>query len=148
MRPTTGNRDALPHPRFPAEPDSIAAINALIDDETVEDGYTHSAESILREHLEQYGASGLIEHAFGATSPIRASDLFRLLGRIPEVEIELRRVVVERGLASPHVAIRDAVLQAAETWEDCSLVALLREHRDSVPWLSQYAEKIVRDLGI
>lgn len=148
MRPTTGNRDARPRTHVPTEPDSIAAINALIDDEAVEDGYTHSAESALREHIEHYGAVALIDHAFMTESPIRAADLVRLLGRIPEVEIELRRKIVERGLASPHAAVRDAALQAAETWEDRSLVALLRDHRDAVPWLSQYADKIVRGLGI
>lgn len=148
MRPTPGNQDALLHTRFPTEPDSIAAINSLIDDETVKDGYTHSAESVLHEHIEHYGAARLIEHAFAAESPSRSADLIRLLGRLPEVEIELRRMIVERGLASPHVAVRDAALQAAETWEDRALVALLRGHRDAVPWLSQYAEKIVRGLGI
>jgi hypothetical protein len=148
MRPTLGNRDALPHTRFPTELDSIAAINALIDDEPVDDGYTHSAESVICDHIEQFGASELIEHAFTTASPIRSADLIRLLGRIPEVEVELRRSIVERGLASPHVVVRDAALQAAETWEDASLVALLRGHRDAVPWLAQYAEKIVRGLGI
>lgn len=148
MRPTTGNRDARPRTHVRTEPESIAAINALIDDETVEDGYTHSAESVLHEHIEHYGAASLIEHAFATDSPIRSADLIRLLGRIPEVEVDLRRMVVERGLASPQVAVRDAALQAAETWEDPSLVVLLRDHRDAVPWLSQYAEKIVRGLGI
>lgn len=148
MSPTTGHQDALPHTRFPSEPDSIAAINSLIDDETVKDGYTHAAESMLRDHIEHYGTAGLIEHAFSTESPIRSADLIRLLGRIPEVEIELRHVVVDHGLASPHVAVRDAALQAAEEWEDRSLVVLLRDHQDTVPWLSQYAEKIVRGLSI
>ncbi len=148
MWPTTRNRDALPQRRFPTELDSITAINTLIDDETLDDGYTHSAESMLREHIEQFGAAGLIDHAFTTASPIRSADLVRLLGRIPEVEVRIRRIVVERGLASLHVVVRDAALQAAETWEDASLVALLREHRDAVPWLAQYAEKIVRGLGI
>jgi hypothetical protein len=148
MKPTTGNRDALPHARFPNELDSIAAINALIDDDSVNDGYTHPAESMLDEHIEQFGAAGLIEHAFITASPIRAADLIRLLGRIPEIEVELRRMVVERGLASPHVVVRDAALQAAETWEDDSLVILLRDHRDVIPWLNEYVEKIVRGLRI
>lgn len=148
MRPTTGSRDALPQTRFPTELDSIAAINALIDDESVDDGYTHSTESMLHEHIEQFGAAGLIEHAFTTASPIRSADLVRLLGRIPEIKVDLRRIVVERGLASPHVVIRDAALQTAETWEDAALAVLLKEHRDAVPRLSQYAEKIVRGLGI
>ncbi len=148
MRPTTGNRDSFPRARFPTEFDSIAAISAMIDDEPVDDGYTHPAESILTGHIDRFGAFGLIEHVLTTASPIRSADFIRLLGRIPEVEIELRRAIVERGLASPHVVVRDAALQAAETWEDASLVVLLREHRDSVPWLTQYAEKIVRGLGI
>lgn len=148
MGPTTGSRDTTPSPRSPSELASIAAINALIDEETVEDGHTHSAEPVLRKYIEHYGATGLIEHAFAAESPIRSADLIRLLGRISEVANEHRRVIVERGLASPHFAVRDAALQAAESWEDGSLVDLLNGHRDLVPWLNQYAEKIMRDLGI
>lgn len=147
MKSTTGNQSALSHTRFPTETGSISAIDAMIDDKTVDDGYTHLAESAIREHMEQFGAAGLIDHAWTTASPTRAADLVRLLGRIPEVESELRRMVVERGLASPHVVVRDAALQAAETWEDGSLVVLLREHQEAVPWLSQYAEKIVRALG-
>ncbi len=148
MRPTPENRDALPHTRFPTEFGSIAAINFLIDDEPVDDGYTHSVESILGDHIERFGASGLIEHALTMASPIRSADLIRLLGRSPGIDVALRRAIVERALASPHVIVRDAALQAAETWEDASLAVLLREYRDAVPWLTQYAEKIVRDLGI
>lgn len=148
MKPTTGNRDSLLHTRFPSETDSIDAINTMIDDEAVEDGYTHPAELMLIDHIERFGAAGLIEHTWATSSPIRSADLIRLLGRITEIELEQRRSIVERGLASAHVVLRDAALQAAETWEDASLAVLLRRHRDAVPWLSEYAEKIVRSLGI
>lgn len=148
MRPTTGNQEPLPRARYSTEGESIDAIHAAIDDESVDDGYTHSAESMISDHIGRFGGSGLIEHGWTTSSPVRMADLIRLLGRIPEIEVELRRAVVERGLASPHVVVRDAALQAAETWEDASLLVLLRAHRDSVPWLAQYAEKIVRGLGI
>jgi hypothetical protein len=120
----------------------------MIDGETVEDGYTHSAESIVADHIERFGGFGLIEYALTSASPSRSADLIRLLGRTPGIELDLRRSIVKRGLASSHVAVRDAALQAAETWEDASLVLLLKTHREAVPWLADYAEKIVRGLEV
>ena len=129
------------------ESESLDVIHAMIEHETVEDGYIHSAEDRISMHIERFGAAGLIEYALTGEGPSRSSDFIRLLGRLQEVEGDLRRSIVERGLASPHVDVRDAALYAAETWEDPSLIPLLRTHRDPVRWLAAYAEQIVQDLG-
>jgi hypothetical protein len=77
---------------------------------------------------------------------MRCAALLRLLSRVSQLDAEQRRSVVRRGLASNSVEIRDAAVQAAETWEDAALAELLRQHRDPVSWLSDYAERVAFDL--
>lgn len=129
------------------ESESMEVIHAMLERETVEDGYEHSAEDWIAMHIERFGATGLVEHAMSGEGPSRPSDLIRLLGRLPEIQADLRRSIVERGLASRDVAVRDAALYCVEKWEDPSLIPLLRSHRDPVRWLADYAQQIVQDLG-
>lgn len=129
------------------ESESIDVIHAMLERETVEDGYFHSAENWIAMHIERFGATKLVEHALTGDGPSRSSDFIRLLGRLPGMQAELRRSIVERGLASRDVAVRDAALYCVEKWEDPTLIPLLQSHRDPVRWLAEYAQQIVHDLG-
>ena len=55
--------------------------------------------------------------------------------------------LVEAALDSPDVRIRDAAVQASENWEDPDVLPALQGHRDSVPWLSRYAQGVASDLS-
>jgi hypothetical protein len=125
---------------------SLAALFTAVDEEPVEDGVVHRAEAALAAHIAEFGATTLVEHACSTSKAMRCAALLRLLSRVSQLDAEQRRSVVRRGLASNSVEIRDAAVQAAETWEDAALAELLRQHRDPVSWLSDYAERVAFDL--
>lgn len=125
---------------------SAAALFAAINEEPVEDGVVHRAEAVLAAHVEEFGATALVEHACGSSTPARSASLLRLLSRVSRLDAEQRHAIVRRGLASANVEIRDAAVQAAETWEDTALAELLRHHREPVAWLSEYARRVASDL--
>jgi hypothetical protein len=125
---------------------SLAALFAAIDEEPVEDGVVHRAEATIAAHVEEFGAAALVEHACGSSTATRSASLLRLLSRVSRLDAEQRRGIIRRGLASTSVEIRDAAVQAAETWEDAALAELLRHHREPVSWLSEYAKRVVSDL--
>jgi len=72
--------------------------------------------------------------------------MLRLLGRVRIDDGELRRRLVETGLASSNAEVRDAAVQAAEQWADPSLASLLRSHKEPVDWLADYVQVVARDL--
>lgn len=125
---------------------SLAALFTAIDEEPVEDGVVHRAEAAVAAYLREFGASGIVEHVCGASEASRPASLLRLLSRVTRLDAEQRRAVVRRGLASTNVELRDAAVQAAETWEDAALADLLRRHREPVAWLSEYAQRVAFDL--
>jgi hypothetical protein len=126
---------------------SLAALFAAIDEEPVEDGVVHHAEAALAANIAEFGATALVKHACGTSTATRSASLLRLLSRVSRLDAEQRRSVVRRGLASDSVEIRDAAVQAAETWEDAALAELLRHHREPVSWLSEYARRVASDLA-
>jgi hypothetical protein len=125
---------------------SMEALAALIDDEAVEDGVIHRAEAVLKEHIKKFGGRGLAEFALRATPGARAASILRLLGRVKSINHELRHELVRRGLESASVEVRAAAVQAAETWEEAGLASLLRDHNESVTWLSDYARRVADDI--
>lgn len=144
VRPAVSLRDAAVLAAREAR--SLAALFAAIDEEPVEDGVVHHAEAALAAHIAEFGATALVEHACGTSKAVRSASLLRLLSRVSRLDAEQRRSVVRRGLASNSIEIRDAAVQAAETWEDAALADLLRQHRDPVSWLSGYARRVAADL--
>jgi hypothetical protein len=144
VRPAAAPRDAAM--RAETEGRSLAALFTAIDEEPVEDGVVHHAEAALAAHIAEFGATALVERACGTSKAMRRASLLRLLSRVSRLDAEQRRSVVRRALASNSVEIRDAAVQAAETWEDAALAELLRQHRDPVSWLSEYARRVASDL--
>lgn len=129
-----------------AETRSLAAIMGALEEEPIEDGYTHHAERAVDAHIEQFGSARLVTAVSASASPARAAALLRLLGRSAKIGAEERRALVRWGLSSQSSEVRDAAVQAVENWEDRSLVALLRGHHERVPWLADYAANVVHDL--
>jgi hypothetical protein len=125
---------------------SLGALFSAIDEDPVEDGVVHRAEAAIAAHIQEFGASGVVEHMCSASEANRSASLLRLLSRVSRLDAEQRRVIVRRCLASTSVEIRDAAVQAAETWEDAALADLLRHHREPVAWLSEYAKRVAFDL--
>ena len=55
--------------------------------------------------------------------------------------------LVRDGLAMDSVEIRDAAIQAAESWGDSELLDVLRSHSETEPWLQQYILDVIDDLA-
>lgn len=125
---------------------ALARLSAEVDAETVEDGITHPAESVLASHIVAHGTSGLFEAMFADdANHSGTASLLRLMGRI-SVPQDARLRFVRTGLSSPSVEVRDAAVQAAESWADASLVPAIRAHCEPVAWLASYMAAVARDL--
>src|SRR6266478_3179657 len=132
--------------RSSVEPAFASLVRAL-DAEIVEDGEPHSAETTLAEFVRIFRAGPLLQALFAETfRPSRTASFLRLLGRIQAIPPRDRRRLVERGLASACIEVRDAAIQAVESWHDSALAELLMSHNESEPWLADYARAVAGDL--
>ena len=57
-----------------------------------------------------------------------------------------RRTLVRSGLAVDNVEIRDATVQAPESWDEPDLATILRQHHETEPWLRRYILDVINDL--
>jgi hypothetical protein len=126
--------------------DALAHLSAEMDAEVVEDGITHPAENALASYVAAHGTAHLFEAMF-ADHPdhSRTASLLRLMGRISVPE-DARLRFVTAGLASSNVEVRDAAVQATESWADSSLEQSILTHREPVAWLADYMARVARDL--
>lgn len=120
----------------------------VLASEPVEDGRNHPAEVLLRgyweEHPDHLSWSEALE---GAERPGLFADFLRLAGRVRPSGKNLRDRILEDGLASASVEVRDAAVQAAELWADSSAAAALARHHEDVPWLADYIDRVRREIG-
>ena len=127
-------------------------LSATFEVEPVEDGIAHPAEHILEDALHTADQRSLLSRV-GAlcadtTRPSFAASTLRCLGRLQSPGSSVWRAgVVRAALASPAAELRDAAVQAAESWGDPHLVQVLRSHRETEPWLSRYVREVIEDLG-
>lgn len=135
-----------PHLARTREAASFAVILRALDEEEIEDGTSHPAESLLRGHLDRYRAGDFAQQLKAQASSTRAAALLRLFGRSERVPPHQRQSLLRWALRSPDVELRDAAVQAAENWEDAALVPLLQEHEEPVPWLGAYKAAVAREL--
>jgi hypothetical protein len=75
-----------------------------------------------------------------------AAGLLRLLGRQRIFTVARRLRVIQLALSSPAIELRDAGVQAAESWRDPEAVGILRAHAEPCGWLADYIERVIRDL--
>lgn len=134
------------HKTPPIEEALVDRIVTFLRDEPVEAGLNHPAEATLQTYLDTYGSAHVASILSALDNSAIWADLLRLLGRSQHIPLADREQLVRDGLASAHVEVRDAALQAAELWDDSNLATLVRTHREPVPWLAEYAVQIARDL--
>ena len=147
--------EATPHRAVlnPREFDDLAAeLRASFLNEPVEDGFTHPAEDILTGALSMGDSDAtlewLLEFATDEARPTFAAYTLQCLGRLETgIPFEWRQRLVQAGLRSPNLAIRDVAAQAVDTWGDRGLIPILMAHKDPVPWLAEYINDIVADLS-
>ena len=118
----------------------------------IEDGMSHPAEEIIGEALRSTEDKPVLDwfrtFSLDAERPNFAASVLRCLGRQMSLGTGLWRTeLVKAGLAMDDVEIRDAAVQAAESWGDRSLADVMKAHRETEPWLREYIEDVIGDLG-
>lgn len=122
-------------------------LNTL-ENEPVEDGIHHPAEPLLRAYWEEYpGHLPWDDAVADGTQTSLFADFLRIAGRVRPTPESLRSRLLQEGLASPSIEVRDAAVQAAELWADAAAVGALYRHREEVAWLAAYIERIKGEIG-
>ncbi len=129
-----------------------AELRASFEELPVEDGVVHPAERIIAKALVQAGdrqaTRWLKEFCVDVSQPTFAASVLRCLARLGCVGSESWRAgLVRDGLTKDSVEMRDAAIQAAESWGDSELLEVLRAHSEPVPWLQQYLSDVIEDLS-
>ena len=152
----------------PSAEKATAAQKALVEDQErerlanrlwmafaadpLEDGMSHPVEEIIGEALRSTEDNPVLDwfrtFSLDAERPGFAASVLRCLGRqtLPGTD-SWRTELVRDGLAVDDVEIRDAAVQAAESWGDRSLVDVMKAHSEAEPWLREYIENVISDLG-
>ena len=125
---------------------------ASFEDNPFEDGMDHPAEGIIAETLRSAKGQRVLEwlgtFSTDASQPSFAASVLRCLGRHGSVGTVPWRVgLVRDGLTMDSVEIRDAAVQAAESWGDTDLLDVLGLHSEPEPWLRQYIVDVIDDLA-
>ena len=125
---------------------------ASFEDNPFEDGMDHPAEGIIAEALRSAKGQRVLEwlgtFSTDASQPSFAASVLRCLGRHGSVGTVPWRVgLVRDGLTMDSVEIRDAAVQAAESWGDTDLLDVLGLHSEPEPWLRQYIVDVIDDLA-
>ena len=89
----------------------------------------------------------LREWALDPAEPTFAASILRCLARQRPGTSRWRADLITSALALESVEIRGAAVQAAESWRDREVVAVLRRHDESVGWLGEYITDVLEDLA-
>ena len=125
-------------------------IRLALECDMVEDGYTHPAEVYLEELFRDWGQEAG-DWLIGIISGRRwnrslAAGLLRVLSRQKPLTEEWRLSVIRSALSSADIELRDAGVQAAESWEDLGALEFLSKHSEPCTWLADYIRRVIRDL--
>lgn len=126
-------------------------MNAF-DVEPLENGVTHPAEEIISQFLLKSKGplvfTWLEELIVNTTRPAFVSSIILCLGRFEQLgTADWRATIIRQSLASENIEIRDAAVQAAESWGGSSIRDILLQHNEQILWLRDYIQSIVEDLG-
>ena len=129
-----------------------AKLNAAFEAEPVEDGMDHSAEDIIEETLLSSEEPRIFEWLQGfcldAAHPNFAASVLRCLARQPyPCTTSWRTDLVCSALDMDDAEIRDAAVQAAESWGGQDIRNVLEAHNEPLQWLRNYVRDVVEDLG-
>ena len=126
-------------------------LRMAFEAEPLEDGIDHSAERIIDDALRSvHGRRVLVwlrALSVDVERPSLAASVLRCLGRRRPGTSAWRVEIVRSALAADDVEMRDAAVQAAESWGDLGMREVLSSHTEAVPWLRAYIEDVVEDLG-
>lgn len=125
---------------------------AAFDAAPLKDGIDHAAENILQEALRSpasslLAAETLRELCLNPERPAFGASILRCLGRLPDASTpEWRTQLVREALNADNPEVRDAAMQAAESWGGNGIATVLREHDEPDAFLRQYQRKVAASL--
>ena len=128
----------------------LLKLRSSFDTEYLEDGVVHPAEQIIKNALTSVNSQDVYEWLGEIVADVGhtqlAASVLRCLGRCKLEPLAWRVEIVQTALASNDLELRDAAVQAAETWGEIEFCDILKHHSEVVPWLGSYIEEVSRDL--
>lgn len=126
-------------------------LRIAFESEPLEDGIDHPAERIidkaLRSEHGRHVLAWLGTSSVDVEQPVLAASVLRCLGRRRPGTSAWRVAIVRSALAADDLEMRDAAVQAAESWGDLEMREVLLGHVEEVSWLRTYVEDVVKDFG-
>ena len=125
-------------------------LKAAFYAEPLEDGINHPAEEIIGEALRSVDRSHILVWLKALSVDIEhpglSASVLRCLSRRRSGTSAWRAGVVRAALDVADVEMRDAAVQAAESWGGTDMRDVLRGHVEEVSWLRAYIQDVVDDL--
>lgn len=118
--------------------------------EPIEDGVTHPAQNLIEKALEEDEplVSEWIRAFVDTQRPSFAAAALKCAGRLLSPGSEQWRMsLVEQALKHEDPEVRDAAVQALESWGGERAVEILKKHHEPRPWLRDYIDRVIRDLS-
>lgn len=128
-----------------------AMLRFAFETEPFEDGMDHSADQIIENALRSTKDQRILDWfsalSLDAKHPSLASSVLRCLGRQTHIGTATWRAgLVRDALAKEDIEIRDAAVQAAESWGGLEIVDVLMSHDEPEQWLRECIPEIIDDL--
>ena len=126
-------------------------LRIAFETEPFEDGMDHPADQIIENALLSTEDQRILDwfsaFSLDAKHPSFASSVLRCLGRQTHIGTAAWRAgLVRNALAMGDIEIRDAALQAAESWGGQEIVDVLMSHDEPEQWLRECIPEIIDDL--
>ena len=128
-----------------------AMLRFAFETEPFEDGMDHPADQIIENALRSTEDQRILDWfsslSLDAKHPSFASSVLRCLGRQTHIGTATWRAgLVRDALAKDDIEIRDAAVQAAESWGGQEIVDVLMSHDEPESWLRECIPEIIDDL--
>ena len=128
-------------------------LHASFEAEPIEDGIDHPAEYIIGNAIRSPGSDRMFDWLFRACidieHPTFSASVLRCLGRkiLPGTEL-WRTELVRKALEIEDVEIRDAAVQAAESWGGPEMrnVLKIKVQTEPLQWLRKCMQDVIEDL--
>ena len=127
-------------------------LRSAFEADPFEDGMYHPAEEIIEKATRSKERRRVLEWvrdlSLDAGHPSFSSEVLRCLSRQTHPGTAAWRIeLVRDALAMDDIEIRDAAVNAAESWGGTEFADVLMSHTEPVPWLQDYIREVIDDLG-